>query len=149
MQTGGCQIRRRRAEAPIPERRKSGEYGAENAENRGRRSCEKPPEELANRPKLQLKKRETPVGELTGVQVLWRRETERRGIESFRQRLVRRQAIEEAKLVEKKRFVAEWVKRRKTAVQVERWAMLAESKEEQELKDKIALLRKKMKATLR
>ena len=136
--------------APIPERRKSGEY--ERRERREPRKEEElreaTAEELANRPKLQLKKRETPVGESTSESRSslfgGARPREEALKASGKDWLEEDKRIEEAKLAEKKRVVAELGETKKDSGTSRGGGGNARqiSKEEQELKDKIALLKK-------
>lgn len=137
--------------APVPERRKSGEF--ERRERREPRKEEElreaSAEELVNRPKLQLKKRETPVGESTSEarSSLFggARPREEALKASGKDWLEEDKRIEEAKLGEKKRLAELGDKKKDSSCgrggggggssrQI--------SKEEQELKDKIAALKK-------
>ena len=137
--------------APVPERRKSGEF--ERRERREPRKEEElreaSAEELVNRPKLQLKKRETPVGESTSEarSSLFggARPREEALKASGKDWLEEDKRIEEAKLEEKKRL-AELGDKKKDSSSGRGGggggSSRQISKEEQELKDKIAALKK-------
>ncbi|CAL6415836.1 unnamed protein product [Bathycoccus prasinos] len=135
--------------APVPERRKSGEF--ERRERREPRKEEElreaSAEELVNRPKLQLKKRETPVGESTseGRSSLFggARPREEALKASGKDWLEEDKRIEEAKLEEKKRLAELGDKKKNSSRGGGGGGSSRQiSKEEQELKDKIAALKK-------
>jgi hypothetical protein len=137
--------------APVPERRKSGEF--ERRERREPRKEEElreaSAEELVNRPKLQLKKRETPVGESTSEarSSLFggARPREEALKASGKDWLEEDKRIEEAKLEERKRL-AELGDKKKDSSSGRGGSGGGSSrqisKEEQELKDTIAALNK-------
>ena len=133
---------------PIPERRKSGEF--ERRERRERREPrveelrEATAEDLANRPKLELKKREAPIGESTSESRSslfgGARPREEALKASGKDWLEEDKRIEEAKLAEKKRLAELGEKKRDSGRSGGSSRQI--SKEEQELKDKIEALKK-------